>query len=404
MTMVGTQTERFNLGMLIYDTRYRSLTIQVIALIAVLTFFGWIVNNTVQNLAVLGKTFDFGFLSQRAGYDISQTLIPYTNDSTHGRAALVGIFNTLLIAFLGCITATVLGVFAGVLRLSSNWLVGRLASVYVEMFRNVPVLLWILALMSVITDTFPAPSAFRGEDSAASMLFGESFAFTNRGVYSPWPVFGDGWKVVAIVFLLSLAAIKIFGSYARRRQEATGDILPTLWIKLGLFFIPVLLADMLMGGAISFDFPVLQRFNFEGGGFIDKSLIALWFALSLYTGAFIAEIVRAGIQSVSRGQSEAAAALGLRPKRVMNLVVLPQALRVIIPPLISQYLNLTKNSSLAIVVGYADVRATLGGITMNQTGRELETMMLMMGFYLLVSLIISGLMNWYNASVSLKER
>lgn len=395
--------EPFRLSMLIYDTRYRSMTIQIVALILTLTFFGWIVHNTVANLAALGKDFNFGFLGQRAGYDISQKLIPYTNDSTHGRAALVGILNTLLVAFLGCITATIIGIFMGVLRLSSNWLVARLASVYVEMFRNVPVLIWIMALMAIITDIAPAPAAFRGENASASMLFG-SFAVTNRGIYSPWPVLGQGWQIVALVFLLSLAAIRLFSIYAHRRQEATGEILPTFWIKLAIFLIPVLIADFLMGNPISLDYPVLQRFNFQGGGFIDKALIALWFALALYTGSFIAEIVRAGIQAVPKGQSEASAALGLRPGRAMRLVILPQALRIIIPPLISQYLNLTKNSSLAIVVGYADVRATLGGITMNQTGRELESMLLLMGFYLVVSLAISGVMNWYNASVSLKER
>lgn len=403
MSLIGTQPAPFRLGMLIYDTRYRSLTIQVIALIAALTFFGWIVNNTVANLHALGKTFDFGFLGQRAGYDINQHLIPYTNDSTHGRAAIVGILNTLLVAVLGCITATVIGIFVGVLRLSPNWLIARLASVYVEMFRNVPVLLWIMALMAIITDTFPAPNAFRGDNATASMLFGDTVALTNRGAYVPWPVFGPGWQIIALTLLASLAAIWIFGRYARRRQTETGEILPTFWIKLALLVVPVLLVDMLLG-AVTFDVPTLQRFNFTGGGFIDKSLIALWFALALYTGAFIAEIVRGGIQAVARGQSEAAAALGIRPNRIMSLVVLPQALRVIIPPLISQFLNLTKNSSLAIVVGYADVRATLGGITMNQTGRELESMLLMMGFYLIVSLTISSAMNWYNSSVALKER
>lgn len=405
MTTLDLQrSEPFRLGMLIYDTRYRSLTIQIVALILTLTFFGWIVQNTVANLAALGKDFNFGFLWQRAGYDISQTLVPYSNDSTHGRAALVGILNTLLVAFLGCVTATIIGVFMGVLRLSPNWLVSRLASVYVEMFRNVPVLIWIMALMAVITDIAPAPAAFRGENATASMLLGDSLAITNRGIYGPWPIWGAGWQVVVGTFLASLVAMRLFTIYARRRQEATGDILPSFWIKLAIFFAPVLIANFLMGGPITLDYPVLQRFNFQGGGFIDKALIALWFALALYTGAFIAEIVRAGIQAVPKGQSEASAALGMRPGRIMRLVILPQALRVIIPPLISQYLNLTKNSSLAIVVGYADVRATLGGITMNQTGRELESMLLLMAFYLVVSLTISGAMNWFNASVSLKER
>jgi general L-amino acid transport system permease protein len=257
--------------------------------------------------------------------------------------------------------------------------------------------------MAILTDVAPAPSAFRGDDAAASMLFG-SVAVTNRGLYLPWPVFGPGWQLVVGTFIASLAAIGLFGRYARARQEATGEILPTFWIKLAIFFLPTLLIDRLSGGAISLDYPVLERFNFQGGGFIDKSFIALWLALSLYTGAFIAEAVRAGIQAISRGQSEAAGALGLRPARVMSLVVLPQALRVIIPPLISQYLNLTKNSSLAIAVGYMDARATLGGITMNQTGRELECMLLLMGFYLVLCLAISSMLNFYNARKALKER
>jgi general L-amino acid transport system permease protein len=361
------------------------------------------VNNTIQNLSALGKDFDFGFLGSRAGYDINQALISYSNDSTHGRAAVVGILNTLLVAVLGCITATVIGVLIGVLRLSPNWLVARLAGTYVEVFRNVPVLLWILALLAILTDTIPPPSAFRGDDATASMIFG-SIAVTNRGVYAPWPVFEPGWQIVVGTFLASLAAIWLFGRYARARQEATGDILPTFWIKLAIFVLPTLIVDRLMGGAISLDFPVLERFNFQGGLLIDKSLIALWLALSLYTGAFIAENVRAGIQAISRGQTEAAGALGLRSRRIMSLVILPQALRVIIPPMISQYLNLTKNSSLAIAVGYMDARATLGGITMNQTGRELECMLLLMGFYLVLSLLISAVLNWYNARKSLKER
>jgi general L-amino acid transport system permease protein len=403
MTTVDMAHQPFRLSMLLYDTRYRSLTIQVVAMLAFMLAAAWLVNNTVQNLSALGKDFSFTFLWQRAGYDISQTLIPYTNDSTHARAALVGILNTLLVAFVGCILATIIGVFMGVLRLSNNWVVARLAAVYVDGFRNIPVLLWILATLAIITDIAPAPAAFRGESATASMLFG-SVAVTNRGIYIPWPVLGPGWQMVVGTFVASLAAIALFGRWAKARQEATGEILPTFWIKLAIFFLPVLIVDRLMGGPISLDYPALQRFNFQGGGFLDKSFIALTLALALYTGSFIAENVRAGIQAVSRGQSEAAGALGLRPGRIMSLVILPQALRVIIPPLISQYLNLTKNSSLAIAVGYADVRATLGGITMNQTGRELECMMLLMGFYLIVSLLISSVMNWYNARVALKER
>jgi general L-amino acid transport system permease protein len=403
MTTVDMPREQFRLGMLLYDTRYRSLTIQAVALIGFMAFAAWLVNNTVENLAALGKDFSFAFLWQRAGYDIAQTLIPYSNDDTHARAALVGIVNTLLVAFVGCLLATVIGVIMGVLRLSPNWIVARLAAVYVDGFRNIPVLLWILATMAIMTDMAPAPSAFRGENATASMLF-ESIAVTNRGLYVPWPVFGPGWHWVVGTFIASLIAIMLFGRWAARRQEETGKILPTFWIKLAIFFVPTLLVRALAGYPIGLDYPVLERFNFQGGGFLDKAFIALTLALALYTGAFIAESVRAGIQAVSRGQTEAASALGLRPNRVTRLVVLPQALRVIIPPLISQYLNLTKNSSLAIAVGYADARATLGGITMNQTGRELECMLLLMAFYLVLSLLISSVMNWYNARVALKER
>jgi general L-amino acid transport system permease protein len=403
MARVEIPHEPFRLSMLLYDTRYRSLTIQAIALIGFMAFADWLVNNTIQNLSALGKDFDFGFLWSRAGYDINQTLIPYTNDSTHGRAAVVGILNTFLVAILGCITATIIGVLAGVLRLSPNWLVARLSGAYVEIFRNVPVLLWILALLAVLTDTMPAPAAFRGDNATASMILG-AVAVTNRGVYAPWPVFEPGWQIVVGTLLASLAAIWWFGRFARERQEATGQTLPTFWIKLAILVLPTLLVDRIMGGAVSLEFPTLERFNFQGGLLIDKSLIALWMALSLYTGAFIAENVRAGILAISRGQTEAASALGLRPRRVTSLVILPQALRVIIPPMISQYLNLTKNSSLAIAVGYMDARATLGGITMNQTGRELESMLLLMGFYLLLSLAISSVLNWYNARKALKER
>ena len=403
MTSIDTHQEPFRLGMLLNDTRYRSLTIQVFALAAFILTTAWLVSNTVQNLSALGKDFSFSFLGSRAGYDINQTLVPYTNNSTHARAALVGILNTILIAILGCGLATVIGVLMGVLRLSGNWIVARIAAAYVEGFRNVPVLLWIIAIMAIITESAPAPRAFRGDEASASMLFG-AFAVTNRGLYMPWPVLGPGWQLVVLTFLASLAAIVFLRRQARRRQEEAGEILPIFWLGTGLFFVPVLLVDALLGGPITLDYPVLERFNFAGGGFVDKALLALWLALSLYTGSYIAEIVRAGILAVPRGQTEAASALGLRPRRVMSLVILPQALRVIVPPLISQYLNLTKNSSLAIAVGYMDVRATLGGITMNQTGRELECMLLLMGFYLLVSLGISSVMNWYNASVALKER
>ncbi|MFZ8958766.1 MAG: amino acid ABC transporter permease, partial [Paracoccaceae bacterium] len=301
------------------------------------------------------------------------------------------------------ILATIIGVIAGVLRLSKNWIVARLMTVYVEGFRNVPLLLWILVIFAVMTEATPQPRDFREGGDASMMLF-DSIAITNRGIFIPSPIWGEGSTLLVAVFVASLVAIWAFRRYARKKQEATGQILPVFWVSLTLFFVPSVIFYFILGGPVTLRLPELGGFNFTGGLQVRNSLIALWFALSLYTGAFIAEIVRSGILAVSRGQTEAAYALGLRPNRTMNLVILPQALRVIIPPLISQYLNLTKNSSLAIAVGYMDVRSTLGGITINQTGRELEGMLLLGVFYLVTSLIISGVMNLYNNAVKLKER
>ena len=399
----------FKLSQLIYDTRYRSITIQVIAMILVLMGLYWLVNNTIQNLSALGKDFDFGFMTQPAGYDINQRLIEYTSQSSHGKAAMVGILNTVLVAFLGCLLATFLGVIAGVLRLSKNWVVSQLMAVYVEGFRNVPLLLWIIAIFALMTESMPQPREFKAGGDASMAVF-DSVAVTNRGVYVPGIVFENGflgsavmnWVLLGAILIASLVLIRIVRRRADVVQEATG-VRPTTWYQqLAFLVIPVGIVMFWMDA--QFQYPYLKGFNFTDGIHLRNSLIALWLALSLYTGAFIAEIVRAGILAISKGQSEAAAALGLRPNRTMNLVILPQAMRVIIPPLISQYLNLTKNSSLAIAVGYMDVRSTLGGITVNQTGRELEGMLLMAAFYLVVSLAISGVMNIYNNRTQLQER
>jgi len=393
----------FHLSMLIYDSRYRSMTIQIVTLMLFMLGAAWLINNAAVNLARLGKPLSFGFLWDPAGYDINQRLIEYNSQMSNARAALVGLLNTLLVAVLGCITATVIGVLVGVLRLSNNWLVARLMTVYVESIRNVPVLLWITLTMAAIIHSLPKPNAFRGDNATASMVL-DSVAITNRGIYIPKPIFLDGSMFVVGVFAISIVAMFVFGHWAKIHQEKTGQILPTFWIKLGIFIVPALIVFFAMGNPIVLEYPALKGFNFKGGFHIRNSLIALWLALSLYTAAFIAEAVRSGIQAVSKGQSEAAAALGLRQSWIMNLVVLPQALRVIIPPLISQYLNLTKNSSLAIAVGYMDITGTLGGITLNQTGREMECILLLMLCYLVISLIVSTVMNWYNNSVKLKER
>lgn len=402
-TITDPPTEQFRLSMLLNDTRYRSATFQAIAVILLVASIAYLGSNLARNLREAGLNISFGFLATPAGYDINQTLISYNNQDSNLRAALVGVLNTLLVSFLACITATILGVFAGVLRLSQNWIVRKLMAFYVEIFRNIPLLIWILIIYGIMTVSMPGPRAFRGESATASMVL-DSVAFTNRGVYIPAPVWEPGSMVVVGVFILSVIGMFAYRRYATKLLYDTGRLLPMLWPCVAIFFVPTLLVYFIMGSPIGLDYPALKGFNFQGGLKIGAPLIALWIALSVYTGAFIAENVRAGIQAVSKGQTEAAAALGLRPGRVMSLVVLPQALRVIIPPLISQYLNITKNSSLAILVGYADITATLGGITMNQTGRAIECVLLLMLFYLIISLCISLVMNIYNNATKLQER
>ena len=396
--------EKFRWGMLLSDTRYRGTSLQVITFIVFVAVFFWLVDNTLKNLALLGKDVSFDFLWIRAGYDINQRLIPYTNDSTHAMAALVGILNTLLCAFVGCVIATILGVVIGIMRLSKNWIIAKLMAVYIEGFRNVPVLLWIVMVFALLTEFTPAPKAFKGSEPEASMLFFDSVAITNRGTYFPAPVWGEGSAWLVAMFLISILIVIFFRRYAKQIKKNTGKNLPTFWISVLIISIPLVILYFLLGKPVTLNYPYLKGFNFKEGIHLRNSFIALTLALALYTSAFIAEIVRAGILAISKGQTEAASSLGMRPNRIMSLIILPQALRVIVPPLISNYLNLTKNSSLAIAVGYMDVRGTLGGITLNQTGRELESMLLLMGFYLSVSLLISSIINFYNRTFQIVVR
>jgi general L-amino acid transport system permease protein len=414
----------FRLSQLIYDTRYRSYTIQLIVLMLVFAGLIWLLNNTVQNLAERDKDIDFAFLFSRAGYDIDQQLIPYTNDSTHLRALFVGLLNTLVVAFFACIFATILGVIVGVLRLSRNWLVARMMTVYVEMFRNIPLLLWIILTFVVLGETRPAPKDFKvtdemiaaGQEPAATMWLWDSMVITNRGTNLPAPLLERPLGTLDLggipVNLSALAAIALIIASvmanrallarARAVQEATGLRPVTWWKSLLILFGPFALLMAALG--LHFEFPVLKGFNFQGGIAVAHSFMALLVALTLYSATYVAEIVRSGILAISRGQTEAAYALGLQPGRTLSLVILPQALRVIIPPLISQFLNITKNTTLGMAISYLDLKGTLGGITLNQTGRELECMLLMMLIYLSLSLMISAAMNIYNRSVKLKER
>ena len=374
----------------------RAVLLQLIVIAAVFGSFGWLISNLVTNFATLNKNFGFDFLFQPAGYDINQRLIEYTNRSTHIRAAVVGLLNTALVAIVGIVLATILGVILGIIRLSNNWLARNVAYWYIEFSRNVPILLHILLWHGIIINTMPHPKK--------AIAVGDFFFLTNRGLYLPQPIAEVGIEALYLAIVAAIAFVFFFSRYAKKLQTETGRQLPVSMINFIVFISLPMLAFLVSGSPVSLDLPALKGFNFRGGMHLMPEFVALTFALSIYTAAFIAEIVRAGILAIHNGQREAAEALGLRPRRVMSLVILPQARRVIIPPLTSQYLNLTKNSSLAIAIGYMDLVATLGGITLNQTGREIETMLLVMGIYLVISLSISVAMNWYNSSVKLVDR
>ena len=394
--MVKKQSAMSYLSSIWRNEQSRGILIQIFVLAIFFACFSWLIGNVVSNFATLNKGFGFDFLLMPAGYDINQTLIEYTNRSTHLRAAIVGLLNTFLVAGVGVVLATLLGFVLGVARLSRNWLIKKLAYIYIEFTRNVPVLLHILLWHGIIVNTMPHPKQ--------ALTIGEVLFLTNRGLYVPKPIAETGIWIVWLVVVVALFFSVGFARYARARQRQSGVQLPVFRVNLAVWIILPVLAFFVSGQPISLSFPALKGFNFRGGIQLPPELVALTFALAIYTAAFIGEIVRAGIIAVDRGQREAAEAIGLRPGLVMSQVILAQARRIIIPPLTSQYLDLTKNSSLAIAIGYMDIVATLGGITLNQTGREMETMLMVMGIYLIISLLISAFMNWYNSRVRLVAR
>jgi len=379
-----------------YDKETRSVIVQIIAAALIISFFSYILNNAVMNMAKLGKDIDFGFLWQNASYDINQHLIEYSSKSSHFEAMIVGLINTLLIAVAGIILATVLGFMLGVMRLSNNWLTQKIAYVYIEYVRNVPVLLHILLLHGLIVNALPRPKG--------SYNFSDTFFLNNRGFQMPGPEFQSLFWVVGAFIVGGLAFSWWFSRHAQKVQDATGKTYPVGLISIAAIVLLPLIVYFGLGSPIEWEVPTLKGFNFKGGMVVRPEFIALWLALSFYTAAFIGEIVRAGIVAINHGQTEAAQALGISNSQVLKLVIIPQALRVIIPPLTSQYLNLAKNSSLAIAIGYMDIVATIGGISLNQTGREMECMLIVMGIYLAISLLISSGMNWYNNRMQLVER
>ena len=378
------------------NEKSREIIVQIIVLFFLGWFISWLVMNVNANFEALGKDISFEFLFIPAGYDINQYLIDYNNRDSHLRAGIVGLLNTGLVAFFGIILATVLGIALGIIRLSKNWLASKIAYWYVEFTRNVPILLHILLWHGIIINTLPHPRK--------AISLGEVTFLSNRGFYIPKPLTETGIELVYLFFVIAIIFSILFAKYCKRKQDLTGIQYPVFWINVSVICFLPLIAFFISGMPVSLEIPALKGFNFRGGMHMSPELAALTFALGIYTAAFIAEIVRAGILAIDKGQREAAESIGLKPSKVMNLVILPQARRVIIPPLTSQYLNLTKNSSLAIAIGYMDLVATLGGISLNQTGREMETMLIVMLIYLSVSLSISALMNWYNSKVKLIGR
>ncbi len=380
----------------LYRPEVRQALYQAVLLVCLGWLFWSIYRNASTNLASQNVSAGFGFLGRTAGFDISQTLIAYPASATFGDAILVGLVNTLVVSLIGIVLATLFGFLMGIARLSPNWLVARIATAYVEIARNVPLLLQLFVWYFAVLANLPAARN-------AVALPGSSF-LSIRGLYLPKPVFEPGFSFVLATLAAGLIGTFVFARYAHKRQLETGHRLPVLWIGLGAIALIPALAFLIAGRPMSFDAPKLQGFNFTGGMALQPEMVAMVLGLVFYTGGYIAEIVRAGIAGVGRGQKEAARALGLSTGTMMRLVVIPQAMRIIIPPLTSQFLNLTKNSSLGIAIAYPDLTHVLANTTLNQTNQPLETIALLMGIYLTLSLATSLFMNWFNTRMALVER
>jgi len=380
--------------------KFKKILPQFLTLLFIVLVFGFFTMNAQVNMDNRGIEFGFGFLSQEASFDIQFSLIDYDGSRSYARAYLVGLLNTLLVSFIGIILCTILGVIIGVARLSPNYLINKTASFYVEFFRNVPLLLQIFFWYFAALRALPMP-----ED--APLIFGSSY-MTIKGLYTVAPVWNN-FDVFFIALIIALIVIYFFNKFAKRKQEEEGKQYPKFLISLGIFIIILALTFIVGGVDLSWSFPELKQlaktsFTYEGGLGIPPELIALTLALTLYTATFIAENVRAGIQGVGKGQKEAAASIGLTPSQVLKLIIMPQALRIIIPPTTNQYLNLTKNSSLAAAIAYPDLVLVFAGTAMMQTGRAIEIVAITMATYLTISLAISAFMNWYNKRIAIQEK
>jgi general L-amino acid transport system permease protein len=383
-------------GAWINNEHVRSILYQVLTAATVVLLAWYLIHNTAANLDERGMSVGFDFLEVAAGFGISFTLIPYQEGDTYLRVFMVGIANTLLVAVISIFFATVLGLVIGLARLSNNWLIRALARSYIEILRNTPLLLQIIAWFFGVFNLLPRP-----RDSVVWM---EVFALNNRGFYMPAPIPGPGFEVVLVALGLAIVFAVGLRRWASRRQAATGEPFPAIPVGLAAIVLVPAVVYALLGAPLAWDMPELRGFNFQGGMAVPPSFCALVVALSVYTSCFIAENVRSGIQSVSKGQHEAAASLNLRPGLTTRLIILPQALRVIIPPTISQYLNVTKNSSLAIAIGFPDLVSVWMNTSLNQSGQAIPIVAMTMAFYCSASLFVSLVMNQYNRRVMLEER
>ena len=381
---------------LLNDPVFRGRVYQVILLAAIVLLFVWAGYNAVANLTQQNKSMGFGFLWQTSGFDIAFTLFPYDRSSLYIEAFVVGLTNTLLVAAIGIVLATILGFLMGVARLSSNFLVRAFGTFYIEVFRNIPLLLQLFFWYFGVLKAMPAVRE--------SFQWVGGVVVNQRGIYVPKPLPNEQFIWVVIAFVIAVIGSIVYARFAKMRLDQTGHRMPVALPVIAVLILVPAIVWLVSGTQMDFDYPVLDRFNYKGGVSLPPEFVALTFGLVWYTGTFIAEIVRAGILSVSHGQTEAAMALGLKDGDRLRLVILPQAMRVIVPPLTSQYLNLTKNSSLGAFIGYADLVNVFAGTALNQTGRAIEIISMTMAVYLTFSLSTSLFMNWYNARVALKER
>jgi len=374
----------------------RAVIYQILALASIAFFVYFMIGNMFENIEKRGITTGFDFLSSEAGFGITQSLIEYDESDTHGRVFIVGLINTVLVSFVGIVLSSIIGLLVGIGRLSSNFMVSKLCMVYVETFRNIPILLQILFWYNVVLAALPGPRQ--------SISFFDSIYLNNRGLLMPKPLLESGFIWVVAAFVLAIAGVIYLANWAKKRHDETGEEYPVFWVSTAMIILTPILVFFIVGSPSTLEPTVLKGFNFVGGLNVIPEFMALTFALSIYTATYIAEAVRAGIEAVPKGQKEAAYALGLKESTVLKKVVLPQALRVIIPPVINQYLNLAKNSSLATAIGYPELVTLFAGTSLNQVGQAIEIILMTMAVYLTMSITISMLMNYINARMQIKGR